>query len=752
MRPFVSFLFGKHLSKAMSLSAMMVVLIIYVNPATAQMKVGNNPTTIDASSMLEVEATNQGILLPRISIGNINTWGLAGATPVNGMFVYNSNAATTGGSGIGIYYWANAKWNYVQNGAASNTAWLLTGNASTTPGTYAAPGTNFIGTTDGVDFAVRTTNAERMRISAAGQIGINQNFQATQQLAVTTGVAANTAVVGQNTTASGAGAGIGVSGSTLQSGGYGVKGTNGNAGGIAILGQNTVAAGTGGNGIGVEGISSQAYNSGTGTNGYGLAALNNNSLGTGLYAAGNNLGLNNNYLLNGSGASLVGTNVGGFGYATTNGGYGLYGSYNTSLFGTGVLGIGYNAVLSGDLGLTDIGVYGSANNAGLYGYNATGGYALFGVNTNGGTTGYLGNSGTGSSTFGVVGEVTYAGNKNNLYYPVAVYGNASANSNANGTADGVDGITNQPGGAGVFGINAYGNTGATGVFGSQFSNAGTPFTLQPVSGSGGSFTGNGTNTNDKTIIGVAGFANYGTNAAGAGTGANPSYFAGGYFATRISQVSPYAATTYAYVAAQINGVQYKINGTGTVSTIVNDMEGGKVNFFAPEAPEILFEDYGRGVLKNGKAHIILDPIYAKNIAVNDKHPLRVFIQLNGDCNGVFVTNKNGFGFDVIELKNGNSNVEFEWHVVGNRADEKDKDGLLVSKNADIRMPPAPMPLESMNLEGKNNSILQSQNNIKKSGLLIKGTNDGNEASQKILTDKAGQEQKQKANPPVKKMN
>ena len=59
-----------------------------------------------------------------------------------------------------------------------------------------------------------------------------------------------------------------------------------------------------------------------------------------------------------------------------------------------------------------------------------------------------------------------------------------------------------------------------------------------------------------------------------------------------------------------------------------------VNLYCPEAPEVLFQDFGKGTLVNGAAHIVLDETFIKNVTVNDNHPLRVIIQLEGDCNGV----------------------------------------------------------------------------------------------------------------------
>ncbi len=90
-------------------------------------------------------------------------------------------------------------------------------------------------------------------------------------------------------------------------------------------------------------------------------------------------------------------------------------------------------------------------------------------------------------------------------------------------------------------------------------------------------------------------------------------------------------------------------------------------------------------MSNGIAHISIDPIFAKNIIVNDKHPLRVFIQLEGDCEGVFVTNKSQNSFDVVELKNGKSNVSFTYTIVANRADEVLQDGSI-SKYSEERFP------------------------------------------------------------------
>ncbi|MGL5891866.1 MAG: hypothetical protein ACRC3B_18380, partial [Bacteroidia bacterium] len=159
-----------------------------------------------------------------------------------------------------------------------------------------------------------------------------------------------------------------------------------------------------------------------------------------------------------------------------------------------------------------------------------------------------------------------------------------------------------------------------------------------------------------------------------------------------------SVTDYAYVGGRTGATNYKINGPGTVSTIVKDTSNQLVNLYCPESPEVLFQDFGQGQLVNGRAVIVLDPNFTKNITVSEQHPLRVIIQLEGDCKGVYVANKTATGFEVIELQGGTSAVNFTWFVTANRADAVDAQGNLVSKFADVRFGPAPGPQPEQKVE------------------------------------------------------
>jgi hypothetical protein len=78
-----------------------------------------------------------------------------------------STGATAATVGAGGLRWDGTNIQF-SNGAAWNNlgGWSLTGNAGTTAGT------NFIGTTDNVRFDVRTNNAIRLTVDAAGNVGI----------------------------------------------------------------------------------------------------------------------------------------------------------------------------------------------------------------------------------------------------------------------------------------------------------------------------------------------------------------------------------------------------------------------------------------------------------------------------------------------------------------------------------------------------------------------------------------------------
>ena len=74
-------------------------------------QVGIGTTTPDASAILDITATEKGVLVPRISLNNVTTSMLDGINmAATGLLIYNTNATVTGGKGIGFYYFNGTQW------------------------------------------------------------------------------------------------------------------------------------------------------------------------------------------------------------------------------------------------------------------------------------------------------------------------------------------------------------------------------------------------------------------------------------------------------------------------------------------------------------------------------------------------------------------------------------------------------------------------------------------------------------------
>ena len=134
----------------------MSFFLLLIGTATmAQLKIGNNPTTISKSSILELESLRQGLLLPRLP----DTVAINALNPPDGMIVFLIPDKS-------LRLRSNGSWKKIADMAAASANWSLAGNAGTNPAA------DFIGTVDGQPLVMRTDNAERMRIDENGNIGI----------------------------------------------------------------------------------------------------------------------------------------------------------------------------------------------------------------------------------------------------------------------------------------------------------------------------------------------------------------------------------------------------------------------------------------------------------------------------------------------------------------------------------------------------------------------------------------------------
>lgn len=164
--------------------------------------------------------------------------------------------------------------------------------------------------------------------------------------------------------------------------------------------------------------------------------------------------------------------------------------------------------------------------------------------------------------------------------------------------------------------------------------------------------GNGL-TSFPTNINPVGFVAQGTirGLMGVATSTTTTPRMGGYFTNS-------DATRYSRVACRDGTTNYKIVGTGTVNTVIQDGQGRCYLLTAPEAPEFLFQDFGEGELRDGEAFVRIEPKLIEHIEMGR---LQVWLTPLGPCEGLYpeLALEKG-GFYVRERGGGRSQVRFMW--------------------------------------------------------------------------------------------
>ncbi len=148
--------------------------------SNGQLKIGDNPTSIQKSSILELESSRQGLLLPRLA----DTTSINALNPPDGMIIYLNTDNS-------LRLRSNGYWKKIADLSEASANWSLKGNSGTNPAT------NFIGTVDGQPLVIRTSNNERLRIDANGNVGIGTNAP-TAKLEVNGTVKFDTLATGTN--------------------------------------------------------------------------------------------------------------------------------------------------------------------------------------------------------------------------------------------------------------------------------------------------------------------------------------------------------------------------------------------------------------------------------------------------------------------------------------------------------------------------------------------------------------------------
>ncbi|MFD2891679.1 tail fiber domain-containing protein [Flavobacterium chuncheonense] len=130
------------------------IFILFFNICFCQIGIGT--TTPNPSSILDIESTTKGILIPRLTEIEKNSI----MTPANGLLIYQTDGTA------GFWYFNGTIWSNF-NGAT--IGWSILGNSGNTI-------TDYLGTSDAQDFTFKTNNIEVMRIqNTSGNFGIGTN-------------------------------------------------------------------------------------------------------------------------------------------------------------------------------------------------------------------------------------------------------------------------------------------------------------------------------------------------------------------------------------------------------------------------------------------------------------------------------------------------------------------------------------------------------------------------------------------------
>lgn len=165
--------------------------LIITSQLSAQTGIGTS--SVDASAVLQVEATDKGILLPQVDLTSLTSSTTPVTSPADGLLIYSTNATNKG-----FYMWsaADAKWlkfydretiktkiesivNYsaVSTESASSSTWI-TGSASYT--LDETPSSSWL-PIQGVSQVITITNTNNVVIVDAGGVAQINNVSSSQK-------------------------------------------------------------------------------------------------------------------------------------------------------------------------------------------------------------------------------------------------------------------------------------------------------------------------------------------------------------------------------------------------------------------------------------------------------------------------------------------------------------------------------------------------------------------------------------------
>jgi hypothetical protein len=650
------------------------ILTALASSSLFSQNVGIGTATPSSSAKLEISSANSGLLIPRVALTATNAAGPVTA-PATSLLVYNTATAGVSPNIVtpGYYFWTGSAWSRLLNTASSD--WTLLGNAGT------VAGTNFIGTTDAVDFVTRTNNAERMRVTSAGNVGIG-----TSTPGYRLDLANGTFAFGSSNVRTETRDNAGLQGNAGAQSGFFETASPVNYPSGASSWWHLIDARHSNNGNNyalqiagsffdqelwfrkTNGSATQAWTrlltstNGWGTTGNSGTVATTNFIGTNdavdfvtrtgniermRVTSGGNVGVGiavptQKFDIQGGNARINNTFIGDVGHGANWAGFANSSSANTT---------GYALLQSttGDYTLINKQNTGS----GYIGFRIANNDVA--VITNAGNMG-IGTTATNDKLYVTENQLTAEGDGQST-----IYSFRTRDSQNDGTGYGIS-LTNNA----MTGYNFWGDLYTFGVHGASYGDyTRTGGVLGSVS-STSAWGVLGYKTSGSTFFGV-----YGSSGYGSGGGFLPTSEAagvgGGFFGDLVGSVSKGS------IIGQLNsGELFAQYNSGNMYTLGKNIElvetesNVKVPVYSVTSTEATVYSKGNAKLNNGEVYIAFDAQYKSLLGEN---PV-VTVSPTANCNGLYISSIDKNGFTVKELMNGVSSATFAWIAVGNRIDNR----------------------------------------------------------------------------------
>ncbi len=146
--------------KRPSLPLLLLILLSTFSLEAQNIGINGNGAPPDNSALLDINANNKGLLVPRVALTGTGD-NVTVTAPANSLLVYNT--ATASDVTPGYYYRSGAIWVRL---LAGGDAWTTSGNTGTNPTA------NFIGTADNTELSIRVNSLDAIRIQQDLDIGM----------------------------------------------------------------------------------------------------------------------------------------------------------------------------------------------------------------------------------------------------------------------------------------------------------------------------------------------------------------------------------------------------------------------------------------------------------------------------------------------------------------------------------------------------------------------------------------------------